>query len=116
MEDRLKPCPFCGGEAGIRDLKIKIPYDGIAYFVECCKCDVRGGISYDGKQAAIEAWNTRKPMDRIVEELEEKRQNADKKWFEYCDRNEQLLAHMCVGKEIAYRRAIEIVKNGGKDE
>lgn len=113
MEDRLKPCPFCGGEAGIRDLKIKIPYDGIAYFVECCKCDVRGGISYDGKQAAIEAWNTRKPMDRIVEQLEKWKQEADE---QYEDTDSELYKMASVGKYHAYKQAIEIVKNGGKDE
>lgn len=103
MEDRLKPCPFCGGEARIRDLSIKIPYDGIAHFVDCCQCDVRSGISFDGEQGAIEAWNTRKPMDRIVEQLEDASC--------YIEDGDGHAGHLIFTDE-----AIEIVKEGGKDE
>ena len=107
MEDRLKPCPFCGGEARTRDLSIKIPYDGIAHFVECCQCDVRSGISFDGEQGAIETWNTRKPIDRIVEALENQSHTwkpSSKEWWKQSNTT------------ISLKKAIEIVKNGGKDE
>lgn len=72
MTDRLKPCPFCGGEASI-----KISYitqEGVVvgkYKSLCneCQCTKEG---FDTKREAIKAWNIRKPMDRIVEQLEER--------------------------------------------
>lgn len=111
MTDKLKPCPFCGGEARIRDLNIKIPYEGIAHFVGCCQCDVRSGISFDGEQAAIEAWNTRKPMDRIVERLEYALNNCIPRInCKECNKREKTVY------EMALEYAIEIVKTGGKGE
>lgn len=65
----LKKCPFCGGEARL----MKFPKCERKYVVICeneqCMASV-GNYSYS-KEKAIEAWNTRKPIDRIVERLEE---------------------------------------------
>lgn len=56
MGGKVKPCPFCGGQAQIYDFK-----DG-RYLVECINpdCDVYPYTSthYD-KQEAIDAWNRR---------------------------------------------------------
>ena len=56
-EQTLKPCPFCGGEAVMREWS-----GGLKYFrVECSNtdsCDCHG-IAYDTKQKAIAAWNRR---------------------------------------------------------
>lgn len=38
---KLKPCPFCGGEASIHCEPITHGYE---YHVECDRCKVRGGI------------------------------------------------------------------------
>jgi hypothetical protein len=46
MSERLEPCPFCGGEATLRD--------GSA---ECRKC--HAGIDENSEEAAIAAWNRR---------------------------------------------------------
>ena len=62
MTDKLKPCPFCGGEA---DTEWHHGYWG----VRCKSCYAE--VTADGMNDAIEAWNNRKPMDRIVEQLEE---------------------------------------------
>lgn len=62
MTDKLKPCPFCGGEA---DTEWHHGYWG----VRCTSCYAE--VTADGMNDAIEAWNTRKPMDRIAEKLEE---------------------------------------------
>ena len=70
----LKRCPFCGGEA-----ELITTYD--TEMVRCKKCfgktQTFTGDYYDEGQMcgmyAIPAWNTRKPMDRIVERLEEYR-------------------------------------------
>lgn len=60
----LKRCPFCGGEAEIR-------LGGMIYIPRCTKC----GCELAGcreREEVIESWNTRKPMDKIVERLKEK--------------------------------------------
>ena len=104
MEDRLKPCPFCGGKA-----RLSIDEVSWIYCEECCaETDC-----FDRKEEAIEAWNTRKPMDRIVEQLEKWKQEADK---QYEDTDSELYKMASIGKYHAYKQAIEIVKNGGKDE
>lgn len=64
MTDKLRECPFCGGEAKWFNTECKV------YCVNCA-CST---IEFIDKRDAIEAWNTRKPMDRIVEQLEKLRQ------------------------------------------
>lgn len=67
--DKLLPCPFCGGEAKI------ITQNSVdeCYGVRCTKV---GCVAFDilpcysEKAEAIAAWNTRKPMERVVERLE----------------------------------------------
>jgi Lar family restriction alleviation protein len=49
--DKLKKCPFCGGEAEL-DLFYKTP------LVQCKDCGVESAM-YDNKQQAIDAWNKR---------------------------------------------------------
>jgi len=81
MEIKLLPCPFCGGEA-----RAKKKYFNsesvvtIAYRVVCRKCGA--GSEYTDKEYAITAWNTRKPMERIVERLEERQDNWDSNYNE----------------------------------
>lgn len=54
----LKPCPFCGGEAQMFDLR-KV-HLGVFYFVECRerKCRVKTGYLCT-KEEAAEVWNRR---------------------------------------------------------
>lgn len=61
MTDRLKSCPFCDGE-------FRINYRG-AYEHDSKGCILNGLEIKNHKE--MEQWNTRKPMDRIVEKLEE---------------------------------------------
>ena len=72
MTDKLKSCPFCGGE--VRFTKRKSSYDGtIFYGVQCVNtgcCEIPPVYT---ETAAISKWNTRKPMDKIVEQLEQKK-------------------------------------------
>lgn len=54
-DERVKPCPFCGGEAEI--IKAHF-FGGDIYFVECQHCLARGSgerLKYE----AIAAWNRR---------------------------------------------------------
>ena len=61
----LLNCPFCGGEAVIQKLS-----DSTLSFAVCVECRMRTPTLQDGK-TAMRVWNTRTPMDNIVEKLEE---------------------------------------------
>lgn len=102
-EIKLKPCPFCGGEAII---------DREDIFCDAChlsmKIDDRlyngEAESYEeAKEQAIKAWNTRKPIDDIVERL--KKAESVKN---FGSRNSGNLL-------IPLNDAIDIVRNAGKD-
>ena len=73
----LKRCPFCGGEA-----RLQKPYRKRGWYVICknTNCGCRTPFyqhlytSEDDLQTiATMVWNNRKPMERIVERLEEYR-------------------------------------------
>jgi Lar family restriction alleviation protein len=53
--EKLKPCPFCGGEPFIKQYK-----DFYLYKVICENCYVETG-GWCEKREAINAWNRRTP-------------------------------------------------------
>lgn len=87
-EVKLKPCPFCGGKAKTIENN---------YYVVMCKNCFSETDRYHKQEEAITQWNTRKPIEKIVRELENPYNNTVMagKWFTTVD------------------RAIEIVKRGG---
>lgn len=104
-EIKLKECPFCGSD---RLYITERNYFGENYCtISCIECHIsQTGNEFETKEDAIEQWNTRNPMDRIVERLEELADNSNNHMYEsYFD-----------GKEDGIREAIEIVKVGGTDE
>jgi len=70
--DKLKPCPFCGGEASVGTCQTsdteflrlnRLKDDHTFYSVNCVSCGTNNrGICYGYKTAdeAIKHWNTRK--------------------------------------------------------
>ena len=61
--DNLKPCPFCGSDAGEQD--IIIVGRGLCKMVFCEKCHI------DFKNpTSIEQWNTRPAEDALTAEVE----------------------------------------------
>lgn len=54
--EKLKPCPFCGGEA-----KVFGNYDDSDYHVNCTndECGCYWVNYYKTKEEAVEAWNRR---------------------------------------------------------
>ena len=57
----LKPCPFCGGEAGIDD---DIEWEGGS--VVCCNnCLASSRVEFGRKENLTSAWNTRVPDPRV---------------------------------------------------
>lgn len=87
MIDKLNPCPFCDSEKIGYSIKTtgrwERKYHVAMYCKDCncygarvlitpteeCRSDVEKNEEY--KKLAIEAWNTRRPIDGIVEKLEE---------------------------------------------
>lgn len=93
MLEKLKPCPFCGGEARIQltddegNLKnesyLEDPYSGIGYAIihdeigskEYCPIatnldEMQGRYIYSSKEAAINAWNRRINTNLNEEDVE----------------------------------------------
>ncbi len=66
-ELKLKPCPFCGGNA---EIFINKSRQGQTSNIHCSKCSCRKTLlkhpSYDGviEQDAIDDWNTRTPKGK----------------------------------------------------
>lgn len=124
MSDKklLKRCPFCGGEALLKVVpphkhKIAIfpDYEGGA-FIECTKCTC--AISGDTEEEAVNAWNARKPMEKIVERLEDKhtelqdgRINLANKSL--IDESTRRLTQLLLEKQLTMREAIDVVKEEG---
>ena len=67
----LKCCPFCGGKATLkRDQKDDFVEWSVGCYNRGCVCSAHT-YCYDNKDDAIRDWNTRTPIDNIVEKLEE---------------------------------------------
>lgn len=61
MDDKLKPCPFCGGKSKIVEDEIAQGYASGKYYMTCSS--TKGCVMnrlYHGKKSAIKAWNRRK--------------------------------------------------------
>lgn len=98
-EIKLLPCPCCGSEAKIGILEKHFTF----YRAVCLECGLTAKATPTPELTAS-LWNTRKPIDRIVEQLQ------------------QAESVKCYGSRnsgnymIPLADAIEIVKAGGKDE
>lgn len=55
-DEKLLPCPFCGGEAKLRDSRI---FEKVPNWVAFCPVGHAMTPSYGEKDKAIKAWNTR---------------------------------------------------------
>ena len=62
MDNELKPCPFCGGEARL--------IGHSPYSITCCKCRATTVIC-NTPEKAIDAWNYRVQPTFTPDELEE---------------------------------------------
>mgnify|MGYP003301546243 CR=1 FL=1 len=106
QNDKLLPCPFCGYEA--KSVKAHGIFEK-PYVVVCEneKCRASVGMFSATKEEAIKHWNTRKPMERIVEQLEEKSSLNHLEKME-----ERVGKKQTQGFGLGIRCAIDIVKGG----
>ncbi len=112
---RLLPCPFCGGEAETGN-----PNQHDKLFVVGCNTPMCYGninhftLIFTDKESAITTWNTRKPIDRIVEEMEEEREISYADFEDYvAEKSPCLDAEYDDLFHRGLERAIKIVKAGG---
>ena len=61
MDNKLKPCPFCGGEARL--------IGHSPYSITCCKCRTTTVIC-DTPEKAINAWNSRVEPTFTLDEID----------------------------------------------
>ena len=108
MQNKLLNCPFCGGEA----IKVAFSWGAITdeYTIECKMCGTRTKVLK--LEDAIKIWNTRKPMERIVEQLEDKMLTSSSASTEAIIGMCGVSATYYNGEYEAYKKAIEIVKGG----
>ncbi len=71
-EVKLRNCPCCGGKANLRIYEdFTIDFHSVyKYYVQCNECEMQSSMTAN-MDKAINEWNARKPMDDIVERLEE---------------------------------------------
>jgi hypothetical protein len=132
MTNKLKPCPCCGDETKL--IKYYETCDGRGDKMPeiRCKCGLKmtltsdefyklrddfnyvGGYYSSNKefwngmhQRLIDKWNTRKPIDRIVEQLEETAECYKKSYYKHYDDEDS-------GRWAGMEIAIEIVKGGAE--
>lgn len=98
---KLKRCPFCGGEAELRDTGTVHSY----YWIYCKDCGCKQPCSIH-LESVINTWNTRKPIERILERLEEESNNSINDF----DRTRDYYHD---GKADGFERAIRIVREEG---
>ena len=64
IKNKIKPCPFCGAKA-----KMYYNYSNFA-LIQCTKCGI-STLYKPSEEEVIKDWNTRKPIDKVVQQLEE---------------------------------------------
>lgn len=136
--ENAEKCPFCGsGSISVMHKEMRflgMNFYGVkkhkmqAYCI-CNMCHAKGKpviyIGYSNRvgvdadhlpvyscgEEAIKAWNTREPMERIVEQLEQRKNFYENRMGEGIERDLEDW-----GSVKSYEDAIEIVKGGGADE
>ena len=99
-EIKLLPCPFCGGKAEIGDC-------GSGTFKIQCENDCIAGNNHFLRKdinVLVRAWNTRKPMERILKRL------SSKEVLENVAPSDDVLTN---GYVKGIKKAIEICKEEG---
>ena len=109
-EIKLKRCPLCDGEA---EIEYEETYSSHRYyFVRCQECNCRTDDHEDepGRLKAIEEWNTRKPIEIIINKLEEENNRLKKLKNSFIALSDH---EVCDIENAAYNYSINLVKKIG---
>ncbi len=68
MSEKLKPCPFCGGDASIYEVTSE-EENFSGYMVSCDDCGC-GTTAFDVQDMAVQSWNKRIAHEREKEILQ----------------------------------------------
>ena len=86
MTDKLKPCPFCGGESEFNSDEL-----GEGVCCQSCGATLHNGVyGEEGRKLASADWNARPIEDKLheeIEELEEENTRLQRKLNESIDDN-----------------------------
>lgn len=108
---QLANCPFCGGEAKL----MRFPKCERKYVVICeneqCMASV-GNYSHS-KEKAIKAWNTRKPLERIVERLEEENTLIKEQRKEAIEYDDEQMIFATNNQVRAFDYSLRVIKEEG---
>ena len=110
--NELKKCPFCGGEVEMFTEQLDAVRD--CYNFHCESCNMSVYYDYSDKEEAIEKWNTRTPVDKVIERLEERKLVSRCRGIELsCTGGYgKIIDEINFGMHKAYSQAIEIIKEG----
>lgn len=98
----IKNCPLCGVKMETTDYQY--------YFHPDNDCILHGFGIDTNERRSVKSWNTRKPIDRIVELFEERVKCYDYLTKEYLKKEFDVLAQANACRADAFEKAIGIVK------
>ena len=104
---KVKSCPFCGVE--LEFIKLK---KGDIYHHPWNECIARAWYFDAHNKRCIKLWNTRKPMERIVERLEEEKMRY---FLTIANTGNEKLDAIYEEVGNAIDKAIEIIKEEGAE-
>ena len=59
MDERLKPCPFCGGKAEMLLIGEDEDDNEGGSVIQCTKCLASSAVEFEFKETLVERWNRR---------------------------------------------------------
>lgn len=121
-DERLRKCPFCGGEAEFYRTPVKSNggwCDSVV--VRCKNCEARTNrVLYDARKhhndseydEAAEAWNNRKLVEDVLKQLETLAKQCMNNSEKAAELGQEYEKHIVLNdaKRIAFEQAIEIIK------
>ena len=98
MSLELKRCPFCGGEAEVRE----VSEGEQVYYAECTECNIRTPLNYN-RAVPKAKWNARvaglsEIMETVKQAFIDLVEDADE--GKYKNYTQAALIHECYGKTI----------------